>query len=227
MTGKVADVVMAVRNGEQIARKYQPVVSNPKSAAQVASRARLKLMSQLSAVMDPVIAIRKVGAITKRNMFVKQNYGLSSYAANTASIELVNVQLTKSVVSLPPLSVSRTGSTLTVSLGVNIGVDIDRVVYCMFTKQTDNTLRYTNSLVVSTPGTYNTFEGTMEMDSDGSNVIVYAYGVRDNTEAARVTFGNMETPKAENVAKLVTTSVLLESDITLTETRAMESAPSV
>lgn len=226
MTGKVADVVMSVRNGEQIARKYQPIVSNPNTPAQLATRAKLKLMSQLSTVMAPVIAMRRVGAMSKRNVFVKENYGLTSYASNTASIELTKVQLTKSVVSLPEVRATRNESALTVSLAGTTGLDVDRVVYAMFVKQEDDTLRYATSTVVSTPGTFNTFEGTMNMDGSDSKVIVYAYGVRDNTDAARVVFGNMVAPTAQDLAKLIVSSTLLESDVTLTETRAAESLPS-
>lgn len=41
--GKLGNTVMTVRRGQQIARVYQPVVANPKSARQQLSRAKMRL----------------------------------------------------------------------------------------------------------------------------------------------------------------------------------------
>lgn len=220
MTGKLAETVMTVRNGEQIARKYQPVVYNPNTPAQVATRAKMKLMSQLSAVMAPVIAIPREGIVSARNKFVSVNYRKATYTDDTADITLSTVQLTKSVVALPAVSASRSGSAINIELAA--AANVDRVVYAVFAKQTDNTLRFVTSSVIATPGQdskfpYDPVVGTEPM-------VVYAYGVRDNTEAARVVFGNMQTLTAETVAKVVTSRALLETDITLTETQGAEVA---
>lgn len=217
MTGKIADTVMAVRNGEQIVRKYQPVVQNPKSAAQLEARAKLKLISQLAAVMAPVIAIPREGIVTSRNQFVKLNYGSMSYADNTANVQLTSVKLTKGVVSLPALQITRDTNNITAALSSAL-VNVNRVVYAMFVKQDDNTLRLASTQVVSAPGTGGTFNAMFPpVATEG---VVYAYGVRDNTEAARVIFGDMQVPTAESVAKLIVSRVLLDTDVTLTETRA-------
>lgn len=220
MKGKVADVVMAVRNGEQIVRKYQPVVSNPNTTGQVESRARLKLMSQLSAVMAPVIAIPRQGAISPRNLFTKENYRLSSYADETATIALESIQLTKSVVALPAIGASVEGNTLTVGLGVP-DPELSRVVYAVFAKELNNRLRFVASKVQNTAGTPGTFETTFQLSQGSRPMVVYAYGVRDNSDAARVIFGNMETPNATTVAQLVVSRTLTSADITLTETRGV------
>lgn len=220
MTGKLAETVMTVRNGEQIARKYQPVVYNPNTPAQVATRAKMKLMSQLSAVMSPVIAIPREGIVSSRNKFVSVNYRKATFTDNTADITLSAVQLTKSVVALPAVNATRSGSAINIELAA--AATVDRVVYAVFAKQADNTLRYVTSSVVATPGQdskfpYDPVVGTEPM-------VVYAYGVRDNTEAARVIFGNMQALTAETVAKVVTSRALLETDITLTETQGAEVA---
>lgn len=218
MTGKVADVVMAVRNGEQVARKYQPVVANPSTALQVQNRAKLKLMSQLSAVMAPVIAMRKAGVVSSRNLFTKVNYKLATYSNNTASIALDEIQLTSSVVSLPGVTIARSGSAITAQLQPAVGgMVLSRVVYALFTKQPDNTLRLRDTQVVSTPGVSNTFTASFE-DSSLEHVIL-AYGVRDNTDAARATFGNMEAASGVDVATLIANRTLTDADVTLTETK--------
>lgn len=218
MQGKVADVVMAVRNGEQIVRKYQPIVSDPKSAAQVASRAKLKLLSQLSAVMAPVIAIPRQGTVSSRNLFTKTNYPLATYADNNADIAIAGVQLTKSVVGLPAISATREGSDIQVEL-FRSDTDISRMVYTVFVKDNDNRLRLINSTIINAAGATNTYPATIGVQTS-LPVIVLAYGVRDNTDAARDYFSDL-TVTAENVARVVTTRQLTETDVTLTETRGL------
>lgn len=222
-TGKLGGSVFAVRNGETIERQYQPIVTNPNTPAQIASRARLKLLSQLSAVMAPVIAIRREGPVSSRNLFVKENYGLSTFNNDQADITLANVKLTRSVVALPVLDASsRTDNTVTVVLSRTPSLDIDRLVVSAFVKQEDGTLRFLSSKVVTDPGVLNDYTTDFELGGN-YEAVFFAYGVRDNTEAARVTFGNMQSMTAETVAKLITSRTLTESDITLTETQGATS----
>lgn len=223
MTGKVADVVMAVRHGEQIARKYQPIVSNPKSAAQAETRAKLKLMSQLSAVCGPVIAIRRIGSKSPRNLFVKSNFPLAGYSENMATINLNRVQLTSSVVGMTPFAADRTsGTKIAVSLDNDSAATFDRVVYVAFEKQNDNSLRLLGSAVAMSAGNNGTFPA--ELPHTSNAVVVMAYGVRDNNDTARTIFGNLNAPIAEEVAKLVVTRRLTEYDVTLSETLGLTMA---
>lgn len=223
MTGKVADVVMSVRGGEQIVRRYQPSVLNPNTTGQVEARAKLKLISQLSAVMAAYIAIPRRGNISSRNMFVKKNYGIITYADDTASATLTSIQLTDSVVGLPNLIVSAGEASNTISVRLYAGVltGLDRVVYVAFVKQADNKLRLANSIVVSATQADSVFSANLNVGTS-EPIVVYAYGVRDNTEAARVVFGDMQAIPAETVAKLIVSRTLTEADITLTETKAAE-----
>ena len=222
MQGKVADVVMAVRNGEQIVRKYQPIVSNPSSSAQVGSRAKLKLLSQMSAVFAPVIAIPREGTVSPRNRFTQLNYKTVTYASNQADIALTSVKITKSVVSITPLNASRNAGNVTVGLsGTNN--NWDRVVYAAFAKQSDNTLRFVNSSVVTEPGADSLYQATISVGTT-SPIVVYAYGVRLNSDAARASFGDLTVESAETVAKLVVTRLAIGADITLSETKAIELA---
>ena len=224
-TGRLAGSVFAVRFGETIERAYQPVVANPNSPAQIEARAKLKALSQLSAVMAPVIAIPREGSVSSRNRFTQENYGKTTYSNNQASINLLQVSLTKSVVGLPNLIVSREGGALSISLAYAMPEGISRIVYAVFVKQDDTRLRYLTSSVVSNPGESGIFPTTIVLDSPSLDVIIFAYGVRDNTDAARVTFGNLEVPTATNIAQIIVSRALTGADITLTETRAIESAP--
>lgn len=216
MTGKLADTVMSVRNGEQLARKYQPIVYNPSTAAQVAQRAKLKLMSQLSAIMGPYIAIPRQGSVSSRNLFTKRNFRYTTYAEDQADITLADIQLTVSAVSFSPVSAVRSGNNLTVSHVYDNTVN--RVVYVIFKKREDGTLAFYGDHVVDEPGEGSTWE--FQFYAPAEECVVYSYGIRDNNDAARAKFGDLQALTAESVAKLLVTRTLTESDVTLTETVA-------
>lgn len=223
MTGKLADTVMSVRNGEQIARKYQPVVFNPSTPAQIAQRAKLKLLSQMSAVMAPVIAIRREGSVSSRNLFTKKNFPLVTYSSDTASVDIASVQLTSSVVGLGTVELARVeDGILAYIITSEAPTDVDRVVYSLFEKGSDNKLRFVGSLVANSEGA--TFDWQVKFPLRETELVVLAYAVRDNTEAARATFGNMQAVTAEEIAKLLVTRTLTETDVTLTETRGYQLA---
>lgn len=217
MTGKLADTVMAVRNGEQLVRKYQPVVFNPSTAAQVAQRAKLKALSQLSAIIAPAIAIPRSGSVSSRNLFTKVNFRNVSFANNTAEIDMPSVQLTSSVVALPNVIATNTAGTIAVSLSVPPS-GIDRVVYTAIVREADNRLRFGGSVVVSEPGTNGIYAGSINIGSS-RDAFVLAYSLRDNTDNARAAFGNLVSLSATNIASLIVTRTLTEADVTLSETR--------
>lgn len=217
MTGKLADTVMSVRNGQQIARKYQPVVFNPNTPAQIAQRAKLKLITQLSAVMAPVIAIPRVGGVSSRNLFTKKNFSLASYSNNEATINLNGIQLTSSSVGLPSVTAVRLENGIRAVLNQPIE-NIDRVVYAMFAKGSDNKLRLVDSQIATQQGSAES-PWNVTFPAVADEVVVLAYGVRLNTETARAKFGNISVTPAEQIAKLIVTRTLTENDITPTETR--------
>lgn len=71
-SGKIGNVVYAVTNGIQIARVYQPVVSNPKSGLQTMQRAKGNLAGRISS-FTPRTAIMGLGANnrTRRGEFLR------------------------------------------------------------------------------------------------------------------------------------------------------------
>lgn len=222
-TGKLGSVVLAINHGEQIAREYNGKPTNPKSQAQTESRARLKLMSQLSAVMAADIAIQRVGTKSGRNLFVKQNYPLTYIDGNAASIDLDRVQLTKSVVGLVSFGADRTdGQFINVALTADGSAEVNRVVYVAYVKQPDQSLRKLGSVVATEKGVNGTFPAALPYTANA--VVVLSYGIRDISEKASVVFGNMIAPTSEEIAKLVASRVLSVRDIAVTETIGLQMA---
>lgn len=221
--GKKGDAVFRVRFGETIESQYQPIVANPSTTLQVQSRAKLKLASQLSAVLAPVVAIKRIGSKSPRNLFVKANYPLLSYNGSAAEANLNGIQLTKSVVAMVNFNADRTsGNKIAVELNLSANGTIDRVVYVECVKQADNSLRLIGSSVVETAGVDGKFAGELPFTSEP--VVILAYGVRDNNDRSKAIFGNMTAPTAEEVARLVVSRQLLASDTTLTETLGLTMA---
>ena len=120
-SGKMGSSVFAISGGEQIVRQYNPVVSNPSTPAQVEQRAKLKLLSQLAAVLAPAIKIKKDGLVSARNKFVSINYPYTSYADGKASVEVAKLQLSESKTKAAQISVS--AEVLRVSFKDTVNVD--------------------------------------------------------------------------------------------------------
>lgn len=224
-TGKVAGSVFSVRYGEVIERAYNPIVANPQTDAQTSARARLKLLSQLSAVLGETIAMPRDGSKSPRNLFVKANYQNAVFTNGNADIPLAQIKLTRSAVGLPVPTIVREDQNLTAQLSLPV-TGIDRVVYVMMVRDEDDKLRLYESKVVSESGNFNTWGTTFTYTTRPG--VVLAYSVRDNTQAASVIFGDLIAPTAQQVARIITTRTLTESDVTLSETRGvLVQAPTV
>lgn len=218
ISGKLGAVVFATSGGETISREYNPNVSNPSTEAQVNQRARLKLMSQLSASLAPVIAIPKDGLISARNQFVKKNFS-QSYASNgTAQVTYENLQITNGNAGLPAIVATRSQeSGITIQLAENADAAVSRVVYIMYRKTSEQTLQLVQSIIVEGAGASGTFAGTM-LYTEG-DLVFYAYGMKDLNAKATANYGNLQVANAVDVARLIATRNVSNSDYQYTETR--------
>lgn len=218
LSGKLAGNVMVIRGGDNIVREYKATIANPNTPAQVSARARLKMMSQLAAVMAPAMMFRKRSSnVSMRNVFVKANYPLATYENDQATINLASVKLTEGVVALPNVSLARTDGTLSLGLVATPNLNVNRVVYAVFARQADGTVRLAGTAIATEAGASLTWPATIQAPAE--NGVVLAYGLRDNTDAARVTYGNIDWSSVQPEVVLDVTRRLLESDVTVTETK--------
>lgn len=234
-TGKVGGLVYATAGGEQIVREYNPNVANPSTQAQVNQRARMKLMSQLSASLSPVIAMTKSGLTSKRNKFVAKNFD-ASYALNgTAQITYENVQLTEGSNGLPQVVATAvlpaTGDP-SAYLATAPSANISRVVYCIFKKSQENRLEYLFSKIISQrieEGANDAFFICPLTELPTSNIeaetvfdgeyVIYAYGMSDTSERATARYGNLNVQSASDIATLVANRTISFEDYQFTQTR--------
>lgn len=218
-TGKLGNQVFAVKAGQQIVRQYQPVVSNPNTAAQVETRSKMKLISQVAAIVSPAIAIPSEGLRTKRNMFIKANYSLLAFSNNKASMSLPDMKLTKGTLALPAVKIDIDENLISVELNEEPQLGIDKVCYVLLRQNSDGKITFENEIVVSNSGSSPKFPWPFTNYGEVGDVFtVLAYGIRANTEKARLTLGEMNAPTTAAIAELISTRKLSDSDVTLTET---------
>ena len=219
-TGRLAGSVFAVRFGETIERAYQPVIANPKTKAQVASRAKLKLLSQLSQSLATVIAMPRNGAVSSRNEFTKRNYEYTGFVGDTASIGMGDILLTASYAGLAGLNADRSsGTAVNVVLAEDVSDSWDKVCYVMLKRQATGQITPVASVVVDYDGTDGTFPASLPYQ-DG-DISVHAYGLRLNTEKSRTIYGNYTVQNATGMARLIVNRVLPEGEYAVSETRGL------
>ena len=223
-SGRVGTNVYAVSGGVQVVRQYNPNVTNPSTPAQVAQRSRLKLASQVAAAMADVIAIPKSGLVSSRNAFMKRNFDLFVGSEEGASCQYAKLQLTASSVGLPSVSAEKSDEqTLSIELTSDARAVATRVIYNVFAKTTEQQLMKIASRVVTEAGENGTFP--IEVTTSATELVVYAYGMRDMSTTATAKYGNYHVQSGEDIAKLVANRRLSAADYTFTNTQGFDLIP--
>lgn len=218
VSGKIGAVVFSTTGGETVSREYNPHVANPNTQAQINQRARLKLMSQLSAALAPVIAIPKQGLVSARNQFTKLNFNQSMARNGVAQITYENVQLTNGNLGLPTIEATRAQSTgISINLAEDASKSVSRVVYILYRKTSEQRLQFVSSVIAEGAGTNGTFPASLPYTE--GDIVLYAYGMRDTSESASAKYGNMQVANAIDVARLTAYRNISSEDYQFTETR--------
>lgn len=219
-SGKLGSAVFSVTAGSQVVRQYQPVVTNPSTAIQVNNRAKLKLLSQLSAVMADVIAIPKIGSLTPRNSFVKDNYTIVTAENGAASVDLSQLAITKGGMQIPEVIAERNeDNSIDVALAMKADQLVSRVVYIMFYRNNQGELQLVDSAVVETAGEQGTFPWSFAYWQQ--DVVIYAYGIFDKNAKATASFGNYGVETGTQVASLIAGRKVSETDYLISKTRGI------
>lgn len=224
-TGKIGSIVFSTSGGETIAREYNPHVANPNTSAQIDQRARMKLMSQLSASLAQSLAYTKSGLVSARNKFVKRNFE-STYALNgVAQCSYENLQLTEGNLGLPSItlaaSVEEGGRILEAAFSEEPAANINRVVYSLFLKTDEGKLSFIRSVIVSEriPYAGEVFFPTRVENLPAGDIVVYAYGMIDTSESATARYGELNVVTGSDLARLVATRSISFTDYQFTQTR--------
>lgn len=216
-SGKLGTSVFTTVKGTQIVRQHQPVVTNPSTKLQVAQRSRFKLVSQIAASMADVIAIPRIGLTSSRNLFIKKNMPAVLGDVEGARVSYEKLQLTNGTAALPAIVAYRGGVNLTLELESDASGIVNRVIYCIFRKSSDNQLMLYKSAIVSDAGENGNFE--LLIDDIAGDLAIYAYGMKDTSASASATFGNYKVTNASDIATLVSNRSISSKDFIFTKTR--------
>lgn len=219
-SGKLGSSVFSVHAGEQVVRQYQPVVTNPSTQTQVNNRARLKLISQLSAVMGDVIAIPRKGNVTSRNLFVSDNYHVTEALNGVATVDLSAISLTRGGINIPYVNAVRVDNTsIDVELADKANQIVSRVVYVMFYRNRSGELQLADSAVVETAGDDGKF--AYSFGYVAQDVVVYAYGIFDKNNKAAAKFGDYAVETGTQVASLISDRKVSDKDYLISKTQGI------
>ncbi len=220
-SGKLGSQVYASVAGEQVVRNYQPKVSNPNTSKQVSQRARMKLLSQLSAVFAPVLTYKRNKMVSARNQFTKRNFDWTAYNNGVAQVSLENLQITSGSAGLPGITIARAGGTFAnIHLNRDASKIADRVCYVIFKKNDNQRLQLVNSIVITNAGEGGYFPTYMFIGT--SDVVVYAYGMKDLNSRASAKYSNYTVETGEDIAKLIATRGVNFNDFRFTRTRGVQ-----
>lgn len=214
--GKIENIVVSQTGGVSIARAYQPNVKNPSTMPQVNQRARLKLASQLAAAMAPVIAMARQGLVSGRNQFITKNMPLITADNGTAQVSFENLQVTNGAVALPAIVVSRESNALTVKLSVTAQTAVSKMVYILYSINSENTLQLVDSKIQDSAGSDGLFETMFR--APAGKVVVYGYGIKEMSSSAGAKYGSYQVQSATDIASLVGTRKISASDFQFTKT---------
>lgn len=224
-SGKVGGLVYATSGGEQIVREYNPSVANPNTDAQVNQRAKMKLMSQLSASLASSLAMQKDGLVSIRNKFTKRNFGYADAVNGVAQVSYENLQLTEGNLGLPQIVVrafvDEGTRQLTIGFTEAPSENINRVVYNLYSKSQEGKLSFIKSDIItqrfdSSIGLFFYDEVVTGISSD---IVIYAYGMIDTSERASARYGNLNVVDGSDLAKLVASRAISFTDYQFTQTR--------
>lgn len=225
--GKIGSIVFSTSGGQTIAREYNPHVANPNTMPQINQRARMKLMSQLSACLSTSIVMQKEGLVSRRNKFTKRNMP-ACYASNgNAQISYENVQLTEGSLGLPQITAefqvnAETGTeNLNISLAHAAAINVARVVYNIYQKTDEGKLQLLYSAISeSASASGSTFAiSTPANPFKNKEIVIYAYGMVDTSERATANFGNLNVQNGSDLATLVASRAISYEDYQFTQTR--------
>lgn len=223
INGKIGGVVFSTSGGILVSREYNPNVANPNTQAQVNQRARMKLMSQLSATMAPVITMQKMGLVSARNQFTKRNFGYSYVSDGEAQVSYENLQLTQGNAALPRIIYGGTGGNYHLELQDSADASISRVVWIAYRKTAEGKLQFIYSAIEETAGADGKFKHQLPASWASDNYVFYAYGMKDMNAKATAQYGNLNVTTANDLATLVASRKISLTDYQFTQTRGATS----
>lgn len=230
-TGKKAGVITYKVGDDYLVREYNPQPANPRTEKQVQQRAKIKLLSQITALFRFIIAIFPSSGKSSRAIFARLNYPKITVPSTTAIIDYPSVSLTDS--TRPITQVTKDVVFLTTGVRKLIGLpdepteDIKRVFYYLFSKTDNGKLCFVDYYLSEirwssrNPLFFCWANASFEIDEQGKatkDYVVYALGMGDYTEEATTYWENLDVPNLELLGQIIAEGLIKDTDYYFTET---------
>lgn len=226
-TGKVGGSVFQINSGVQIWKEKATKVTNPNTDAQVAQRAKLKLMSQLAAALAPGLGFKKIGLVSARNQFVSKNIGFATYENGKASVLIQSLQLTPGTIAAPVIDASRPSGASNFSVDLSDGQNsvFEKIVLVSAKRVDESNLQVLEVKIVdkNSSGSFD----TATISGTDSAAVVFAYGVVAGTSKQKGIYGDAAVDTAETGVELSANimSYIRNATLSLTTNGLIEENP--
>ena len=218
-SGKLGSSVFTVSKGITVERQYQPIVNNPQTKAQIAQRAKFKLISGLASVVAPFACLSTKGLQTQANVFIKRNMQFADFNSNRmdASINMTEIQISGGSDDFITPNFTITSGTAKGSISAedvkNAGYD--GVVFLVVGTRRPDVARVTGKVLL-TPNDENAFSIEFPTANRFSEYHLYAYGVK-LTDKGISAYGSLESV-SENVVEVSVKRMISEGMMTASAT---------
>lgn len=215
-SGKLGSSVFAISKGVTVERQYQPRVYNPQTKGQVQQRAKFKLLSAMASVVSPFLCLLTEGLQTQANMFIRKNMQFVSYARETASISMPNVQISGGSNSFvtPTLTIAQGTGTGSISAEAVEAAGYDGVVFLVVGTKRPSVARITGKVVLAPSG--NAYSIEFSVTGSFQEYHLYAYGIK-LTDRGISTYGDLDSI-SESVVQLSVSRLISEGMMTASAT---------
>lgn len=226
VTYKVGDMILA--------REYNPKVHNPRTEKQVQQRAKIKLLSQLAAIVRDIIAIFPSSEKSARAIFLADNWQFVEVQELTAQFNLENLRLTNGIIPLPNIRKEIVVSTIRdrvwISMAEPPAEEVRAVFYYQFHRTNDGLLSL-DGYAVSEYRDFAPEHGYFPLYTRGFKLIdnqfaeedyyVFALGMICKTDDAWDIWTNEPYEPCELLARLIKFGYLTAQDFEFTQTSCL------
>ena len=215
-SGKLGSSVFTISKGITVERQYQPIVNNPQTKAQVAQRAKFKLISGLASVVAPFACLSTKGLQTQANVFIKRNMQFVSSTDTSARIDMSKIQISGGSNSFvtPNFNITAGIGKGSISAEDVKNAGFDGVVFLVVGTRRPNVARITGKVLLAPSG--NEFSIEFPTVSSFSEYHLYAYGIK-LTEKGSSAYGDLNSV-SEDVVEVSVKRMISEGMMTASAT---------
>lgn len=230
--GKKAGIVTYRVGDTLLAREYNPKPKNPRTEKQVAHRAKIKLLSQIAAIVRDIIAIFPSSGKSARSIFLADNWKFVDGHELEAEYVLQFIRLTHSDITIVPIAYHCNNSELGYIRWVKMDEEppqyVNVVFYYLFTRDEQGKIYLLDMHNTDTRGVrpdrqyYRWNCDAIKVDENGKTIAdyyVFGFAMSFLTEEAQTAWENNPYFPPEFIAPQIKEHLITPELFQFTETK--------